>query len=74
MTRDELLALPVTVSLDVALRALGISRNRATRLLRSGDFPCRVHKLGSRYRVVTPGPDGLLAACGIGDPTRTRAA
>ncbi len=68
MIRDELLQLPVTVNLATAARALGIGRNLAQRLAAAGDFPCDVHKLGRTYRVVTQGPDGLLAACGI-DPS-----
>lgn len=65
MTLDELLALPVTVNLQTAARALGIGRDKAQRMARDGDFPCKVHRLGLKYRVVTQGPDGLLAACGI---------
>ncbi len=72
MTPDELLDLPVTVDLRTAARALGIGRSLAYDLASAGDFPCRVQRLGIRYRVVTRGPDGLLAACGIGHPGEAR--
>lgn len=65
MTRRELLNLPVTVNLATAARALGIGRNLAQRLAQSDQFPCKVQRLGRTYRVVTQGPEGLLAACGI---------
>lgn len=65
LTRAELLALPVTTDLATAARALGIGRNFAQRLAAKGEFPCHVERLGRVYRVVTPGPDGLLAKCGV---------
>lgn len=65
MSRKELLDLPVTVDLATAAKALGIGRDKAQRLARDGDFPCGLHRLGKSWRVVTQGPSGLLAACGI---------
>ncbi|RZU16435.1 hypothetical protein EV645_4000 [Kribbella rubisoli] len=53
MTRDELLALPATVDLPTAGRAIGIGRNQAYELAARGEFPCRVLRLGARYKVVT---------------------
>lgn len=72
MTPDELLALPVTVDLLTAAKAFGISRSLAYDLAGADRFPCRVQRLGIRYRVVTQGPGGLLAACGIGLPGEAR--
>lgn len=53
MTRAELLALPVTVSIGTAARALGLGRSTGYELARRGEFPCRVLRLGSSYRVPT---------------------
>ncbi|SFK37230.1 hypothetical protein [Geodermatophilus ruber] len=65
MTQAELAALPATVDVVTAARALSCGRTLAYQLVRAGQFPARVVRLGSRYRVVTGGPDGLLAALGI---------
>lgn len=62
MTRAELLALPSTVDLVTAGRAFGIGRTLSYDLAAAGEFPCRVLKVGSRYRVVTA---DLLATLGI---------
>ena len=62
MNRDELLALPATVDLVTAARALNIGRTLAYQLARAGDFPVPVLRLGTRYRVVT---SGLLAVLGV---------
>jgi predicted DNA-binding transcriptional regulator AlpA len=62
MTRDELLALPATIGLPTAGRAIGIGRNQAYDLAARGEFPCKVLKLGSRYKVVT---SDLLQLLGI---------
>lgn len=61
MTRAELLALPVAVDLATAGRALGLGRTKAHELVRSGEFPCVVLRLGKAYRVPTA---DLLAALG----------
>ncbi len=60
MSRKQLLELPVTVDVQTAAKALGIGRNLAYDLLTRGEFPCRTQKLGSRIRVITGGPDGLV--------------
>jgi excisionase family DNA binding protein len=62
MSRAELLALPVTVDIGTAARALGLGRSTAYELARRGDFPCRVLRLGSSYRVPTA---ELLRVLGI---------
>lgn len=51
MSRAELLALPVSVDLPTAGRALGIGRSTAYELARRGDFPVPVLALGNKFRV-----------------------
>ncbi|WP_268896383.1 hypothetical protein [Actinomadura physcomitrii] len=41
MSHDELLALPTTVSIETAARAIGLGRTRAYQLARQGSFPAR---------------------------------
>ena len=53
MSQDELLALPTTVSVETAARAIGLGRTRAYQLARRGQFPCKVIRIGTSYRVVT---------------------
>jgi excisionase family DNA binding protein len=51
MTLAELLAMPVTVDIGTAARALGLGRSTGYELARRGEFPCRVLHVGSSYRV-----------------------
>jgi hypothetical protein len=51
MTMEELLALPVSVSLLTAGRAFGLGRTKAHEMAKAGEFPCRVLRVGNRYRV-----------------------
>lgn len=53
MTRDELLALPVSIDVVIAGKALGIGRNKSYEMAKRGDFPLPVLILGDRYRVIT---------------------
>ena len=53
MTLAELLAMPVTVDIGTAARALGLGRSTGYELARRGEFPCRVLHVGSSYRVPT---------------------
>lgn len=53
MTPEEINALGVSTDLQVAARALGISKSAAYASARSGTFPCRVVKVGARYVVPT---------------------
>lgn len=69
MNRAELLALPATVDVPTAARACDIGRTLAYQLVRAGQFPARVVRLGSRYRVVVGGPDGLWAVLGVDSAT-----
>ncbi len=53
MGLEELMALPATVNVTTAARTLGISRDKAYALIRSGSFPVRTLMLGSTIRVPT---------------------
>ncbi|WP_328856356.1 helix-turn-helix domain-containing protein [Williamsia herbipolensis] len=63
MTPDEIAALGVSTDLTTAAQALGIGKSTAYAAARSGTFPVRVLRVGSRY--VVPTAD-LRAALGIG--------
>jgi hypothetical protein len=62
MTHAELLALPVSVDIVTAGRAFGLGRTKSHELARADEFPCRVIRVGERYRV--PRTE-LLRALGI---------
>lgn len=52
LSRAELLALPAVVPLwPDAARAVGVGRSRAYEMVKSGDWPTRVLRLGSLIRV-----------------------
>jgi hypothetical protein len=51
MSEAQVRALPVSVPLVLAGRAFGMAAGKSRELARSGEFPCRVIKVGSRYRV-----------------------
>lgn len=70
MTLAELLALPVVVDVTTAARALGLSRSTGYELARRGEFPCRVLRMGSSYRVPTA---DLLRVLGITPGQRDQA-
>ncbi|WP_258539345.1 helix-turn-helix domain-containing protein [Streptomyces ipomoeae] len=53
MRMEELLALPATVNVVTAGRALGISPNTAYELIRNGQFPVRTLRLGNTLKVPT---------------------
>lgn len=53
MSQDELVALPASISVETAARAIGLGRTRAYQLARRGEFPCKVIRIGASYRVVT---------------------
>jgi hypothetical protein len=64
MTLEELRELPVSFPLVTAGRAFDIGRTKAHELARSGEFPCRVLRIGSSYRVTRA---DLFRALGIKD-------
>lgn len=51
-SREDVLALPVTVDLVTAGSVLGISRSTSYEMNRRGEFPVKVLQLGHRYRVL----------------------
>ncbi|MCP3758368.1 hypothetical protein NLX94_26245 [Streptomyces sp. TBY4] len=53
MSRDQLLALPVSVDLETGNRALGIGRSKGYELAKRNQYPCKVLRVGNGYRVVT---------------------
>lgn len=71
MTYEELMALPVSVDLMVAARALGIGRSLAYDMAKRGRFPVRVLRLGNRYRVTRA---DLLRVLGVADQEEGTAA
>jgi hypothetical protein len=64
MTPAEVRALPVTVDVPTAGRALGLGRDGAYRAAADGTLPVPVLRLGRRLRVTRA---SLLAALGIPD-------
>lgn len=70
MTVAELLALPVVVDITTAARALGLGRSTGYDLARRDEFPCRVLRVGSSYRVPTA---ELLRLLGIRPDQRNQA-
>ncbi|GAB3544360.1 helix-turn-helix domain-containing protein [Arthrobacter tumbae] len=62
MTSEEVLALPPSMDLEAACKALGISRVTGYRLVKAGEFPCPVVRLGRVIRVPKP---GLLRVLGL---------
>jgi excisionase family DNA binding protein len=53
MRHEDLDALPTVVSITTAARALGLSRTYAYELAKRGEFPCRIIRVGTAYRVPT---------------------
>ncbi|WP_308312989.1 DNA-binding protein [Streptomyces sp. ISL-1] len=70
MGLEELQALPATVNVVTAARALGIGPSKAYALIRSGEFPVKTLPLGNTVRVPTAalwkalGVEALTAARG----------
>jgi excisionase family DNA binding protein len=64
-TVEQVLALPVTVDLMTTARVLGMSRTTAYELVRTGRYPVRLYKVGTRYRCLR---STLLEYLGIPDP------
>ncbi|MFC4036182.1 hypothetical protein ACFO3J_32740 [Streptomyces polygonati] len=60
MAKDEVLSLPAAVDLETANRALGLGRSKGYELAKRGQYPCRVLRLGSSYRVVMAELQALL--------------
>jgi hypothetical protein len=69
MTDADLLALPPAVDLATAGRAFGIGRTKAFELARAGEFPCKVLRVGQKYRVPKT---AILEALGVRSPVDER--
>jgi hypothetical protein len=69
MDISELLALPTTVDLRTAARALGLGSDKAYTLAKMDRFPCRVRRFGHKYKITRA---DLFAALGL-DPVATTA-
>ena len=63
LTIGQAMRLPTSVDLMTAARALRLSRNKAYKLAKADEFPCRVIRIGDMWRVPTA---ELLAVLGIG--------
>ena len=63
MTLEELCELPLTVDLVTAGRAHGLGRTISYELMRRGEFPCPVRRLGRYYRVLKA---DLMTSLGLG--------
>lgn len=53
MTRDELLALPPVVDVATAAAVFGLGRSAAYELVRTGQWPTPILRLGRHIRVPT---------------------
>jgi excisionase family DNA binding protein len=51
LSEEEIQALPVLLTVVQAATALGIGRTVAYRLVRSGDWPTPVIRVGQQYRI-----------------------
>jgi hypothetical protein len=67
MTREELLALPPAIDLETANRALQLSRSMGYDLARRGNYPCKVLRIGTTYRVVTEDLHRILSVTSPAD-------
>lgn len=57
-----------TLSVPEAGDVLGLGRNKAYELARQGEFPVRVLKIGSRYRISRADLDRYLGITEESDP------
>lgn len=65
LTFKQLHDLPTTIDLMTAARALRIGRTKAYELARTGQFPCKIIRVGAGYVVPTA---SLLEVLGITMP------
>ncbi|GAA2407332.1 hypothetical protein GCM10010420_39270 [Streptomyces glaucosporus] len=62
LTREELLKLPASAPLEIGNKAFGIGRTTGYALVKRGEYPCKVLRLGNAYRVITA---DLLRVLGV---------
>ncbi|MFI6856500.1 hypothetical protein [Streptomyces sp. NPDC050416] len=67
MSEAEVLALPVTVPLELANRALGIGRTRGYQRAKNGTYPIKVLRHGVAYRCRRA---DILTYLGITEPAQ----
>ncbi|WP_119730044.1 helix-turn-helix domain-containing protein [Thermomonospora amylolytica] len=67
---NELTELPSVVDIVTAARALGLSRTYAYDLAKRGEFPCKVLRIGTSYRVSTAHLLDLLGVAAPAVPTK----
>lgn len=67
LLRTYVMALPPTVDLRTANKILAIGRSTGYHLAKSGEYPCKVLRLGNAYRVVTADLQRILALEGVGE-------
>lgn len=65
VSHDDIRVGPPTLDVATAGRLLGISRSYAFELAKRGEFPCRLLKVGTRWRV----PRSALLELLEGSPT-----
>lgn len=70
MSEAEVLALPVSVPLELSNRALGIGRTRGYQWAKEGSYPIEVLRHGQAYRVRR---SDILAYLGVTDPSASTA-
>ncbi|MGA5202838.1 helix-turn-helix transcriptional regulator [Streptomyces variegatus] len=61
LTTADLLSLPPTVDVATGGAAFGLGRTTSYRLVRQGQFPCKVVRAGGGWRVVTADLRRVLA-------------
>ncbi len=59
-TAEEVIALGVSTDIETAGSVLGMGRSKTRTLIRTGDFPVPVVRVGARYVVPTAGLLDLL--------------
>lgn len=65
MTLDEVRALPAVVDLPTAARMLGVGRSVAYALVRSGDWPTPIIRVGKLIKVPTAPIAALLGVAAL---------
>ena len=71
MTDEELLRLPVLLTVPVAARVLGVGRTVAYQLIRRGEWPTPVIHVGHQVRVPRAPLLALLGLCTTPSPQPT---
>ena len=71
LTFQQLYDLPAVVDLMTAARALGIGRSKAYQLASTGEFPCRIIRIGTHYNIPTAELLKVLGATPFVSPPRT---